>query len=348
MGKRMRGFGTAAALGLALAVQLAAIPARAQASADDKAAAEALFDDGKRLLAAKQYAEACPRFEASQRLDPGIGTLLYLADCYESQGRVASAWGTFREASAAAKTAGQADREQVARARAALLEPKLYRLTLTVGPGGPAGLTLRRNGVEVRREVWNLPFPVDPGHCTLEATAPGKKPWSLAVDIPVSPGAQAITVPPLADLPVEVAPVAPLAPPRATGTETAPPAPPPEPEGSWSRKRTAVVILGTGVAGAVVGAIFGGQAISKNNQAASQCPNDVCPDNQGVGLTNQAKTAADVSTVAFAVGGAAIAGGLLLLLTAPSSQSKARAPDRAWVAPAMGPGAGGLTAGGVW
>jgi tetratricopeptide (TPR) repeat protein len=347
MGKRQRGFGTTAALGLALAVQLGAVPARAQASADDKAAAEALFDDGKRLLAAKQYAEACPRFEASQRLDPGIGTLLYLADCYESQGRVASAWGTFREASAAAKTAGQADREQVARARAALLEPKLYRLTLTVGPGEPAGLTLKRNGVEVKREVWNLPFPVDPGHYAFEATAPGKKPWSLAVDIPVSPGAQAIAVPPLADLPVEVTPVAPPAPPRVVVTER-PPAPPPEPEGSWSRRRTAVVILGTGVAGAVVGTIFGAQAISKNNQAASQCQNDVCPDNQGVGLTNQAKTAADTSTVAFALGGAAIAGGLVLLLTAPSSRSPARAPDRAWVAPAMGPGAGGLAAGGVW
>ena len=113
-------------------------PAYAQ-GASDKAAAESLFDDGKRLYQEKKFAEALPRFEASERLDPGVGTLLYLADCYENLGRTASAWATFREAASVAKVAGKADRERVARERAALLDAKLYRLTVSVAPRAPRG-----------------------------------------------------------------------------------------------------------------------------------------------------------------------------------------------------------------
>ena len=58
------------------------------AEADDpgaalKAQARALFEDAKKLAAQSKYAEACPKFEESQRLDAGLGTKFYLADCYE-------------------------------------------------------------------------------------------------------------------------------------------------------------------------------------------------------------------------------------------------------------------------
>src|SRR6185437_15434982 len=85
------------AVGAALGLWTGERPARAQ-NASDKAAAEALFDAAKKLYADKKYAEACTRFDASEKLDRGIGTLLYLADCYEHVGRTASAWATFREA----------------------------------------------------------------------------------------------------------------------------------------------------------------------------------------------------------------------------------------------------------
>src|SRR5512138_2397422 len=112
------------AAGLALA---AALPARADTTAEQRAAAQALFDDARRLMADKKYAEACPKLEESQRLDPGIGTLLNLAECQSLTGRTASAWANFLEAAYQAKAAGQAKRENTARSRAAALEPKLSR-----------------------------------------------------------------------------------------------------------------------------------------------------------------------------------------------------------------------------
>jgi hypothetical protein len=74
--------------------------ASAQTSSD-KAAAQALFDAGKRLLSERKYAEACPKLAESQRLDPAPGTLMNLADCYEKAGLTASAWATWLEAAAA-------------------------------------------------------------------------------------------------------------------------------------------------------------------------------------------------------------------------------------------------------
>src|SRR5258706_15050741 len=96
--------------------------ARAEPTSSDKAAAEGLFGDARRLMADGKFAEACPKLEASQRLDPGVGALLNLGDCYEQYGRTASAWVEVREAASAARAGGSTDREAVARGRATALE----------------------------------------------------------------------------------------------------------------------------------------------------------------------------------------------------------------------------------
>src|SRR6187431_1087071 len=122
----MAGFGRLARLTLltpALGLALYAGSAAAQASASDKAAAEALFDQGVRLMKQNGFAEACPKLEESYRIDPAVGTLLYLGECYERVGKTASAWATFREAASLATNSGQPDRARVAAARAQELEP---------------------------------------------------------------------------------------------------------------------------------------------------------------------------------------------------------------------------------
>src|SRR5262245_62214330 len=113
----------------------------AQTSA--KAAAEALFQAGRAHVERGEIADACKKFEASQSLDPALGTMLHLADCYERLGRTASAWAGFESAASLALAARQTRRLEIARTRSRALEPKLSRVELRVAADGRrAGLVL--------------------------------------------------------------------------------------------------------------------------------------------------------------------------------------------------------------
>lgn len=319
-------------------------PVEAQ-SAGDKAAAEALFDQGKKALKAKNYAEACPKFEESQKLDPGIGTMLFLADCYEKSGRVASAWATFREAAAEAKKAGD-NRERVARKRAERLDAKLSRLVIEVPDGARVdGLEVKRDGQLVASALWGTGIPVDPGEHEISASAPGKKPFSTIVKVQGEGVKQSVSVPELEDAPEEEPP--PVVAPPPPKEEEPPPPPPdgPDPveESDGSGQATLGYVLGAvGVIGLGVGTIFGLQASSKDSDADKECfqgdPNR-CTD-KGVKLGDDAQSAATLSTVGFIAGGALLATGLVLVITAGgSNKEQAR---RFEVAPAVGQRGGGV------
>jgi serine/threonine-protein kinase len=307
------------ALLLSAALTLGPGGAAAQTSASEKAAAEALFDEGVALLKKGDYAPACEKLESSQRIDSGVGTLLYLGECYEKLGRTASAWATFREAASAASAAGQRDRARVGEQRAAQLEPRLSKLTIEVAPEtrALAGLEVERDGEPVALSLLGAAVPVDPGTHKLAARAPGYEPFELSVEVGGDAALASVAVPALAALPAEEPSVA--AAPVAAEPTGSPPRDEPAPRGRGQRV-SGLVLGGLGVVGLGVGTAAGLIAIDKNNQALETCASNSCPTDDGSDLTSEAFDAATLSTAAFVAGGVLLATGVVLYVTAPRAQ----------------------------
>jgi hypothetical protein len=328
---------------------VSSLSATARAQEHDPAAAQALFDQAGELIRQGHVAEACPKLQESNRLDPGIGTQFHLADCYEQSGRVASAWAMFLDVVSQARATNQLDREKVARQRAEKLEPRLPRLMVTVPEASKTGgLEIRRNGTLVGSAQWGTPMPIDPGDVELTASAPGKRTLrqtlrleegktlnyslpALAVDDAPAPAAP----PPAAVVPTPVAPVA--APqPRDTGAPAV------------EHRNTGFVLglAGAGVVGLGVGGVFALMAKSKNDDSKTHCnptkPNQCDPT--GVDLRNQAIRKGNVASVGFIAGGAFLAGaGVVWLLSGSSENEHADAHAKVWVSADVGVEHGGLS-----
>ena len=148
--------------------------------AQDEAAGRVLFDDAMSLLNKGQLAEACPKFEESLRQTYNINAQYYLADCWERQGKTASAWTTFLSVSSKAREAGDEKRDRMARKRADVLEKRLVRLRVTVANAAD-DLEVRRDGSLVGRPMWGISVPVDPGTFEFTATASGYAPFTTTV-----------------------------------------------------------------------------------------------------------------------------------------------------------------------
>jgi hypothetical protein len=296
----------------------------------DQAAAVELFQEAKKMAAAGDYEHACPKFAEAQRLFPTPGTALSVGDCYEKAGKLASAWGAFKEAEIFARNSGAADHQSEAQRRVEALTPRLSRLVLVVPPSARvSGFEVRRDGAVVGEAQWGSPVPVDAGWHKIEATAPGRKAWTTSMRIEATSPSTTVEIPVL----------------EAAGAGDAAP--------FWNGQRFAgVAIGGAGVVGMVVGAAFAAKASTKNSDSLPHCqPNDVTKcDATGVGLRNDAFTAAHVSTGTFVAGGVLAAGGLVVFLTA--TRKNAPAQDEKTGAlqllPMAGPGIAGLTFRGTW
>jgi serine/threonine-protein kinase len=307
------------------------------ARAQGTAAAQTLFDGGKRSMAEGRYEQACEKFEESQRLDPGLGTLFHLADCEEKLGRTATAWASFLDVASGARSRGEAAREAAARDRAKALEPLLAKMV--VDPAtmkDTPGLELTRDGVLVGPGQWGTAVPVDPGPHRVQARAPGKEPWAATV-VATAGAIESLTIPTLPDaLPVsgDVASVA------TTSAEV-------PRRGTGNVQRAVGAIAGiAGLAGLAVGASFGALSWIRHDDADPHCGASGC-DASGVALRNDAIRAGDVATVSLAAGGGVLLLGVVTYATAPHARdSSAATKRRDPVVLCVGPGWAGL--GGVW
>lgn len=309
---------TCAAVLVAVGTFLSSPAAFAQGQGD-KAAADVLFTDAEKLVEGGQFAQACPKFAESHRLDPQLGTLLHLADCYEKNNQTASAWASFREAKELAGSKGDA-RESVAKDRAAALEPKLSRLSLVVPSESEAhGLELQRDGQTVGKALWGTAVPVDPGKHTIVAKADGKQTWTKEIEVKEAGKTVTLAIPALA---------ANAAPPPPVVVPIAPPPPaekPPEKSGGSPLKTVGFVLGGLGVGGLVLGAVSAASVSSKSSEADLICPTGVGCTQDDVNRYNityaDAQDAQTLSTVGFIGGGVLLAAGLVMIFVAPSSSS---------------------------
>jgi hypothetical protein len=302
-----------------LAVCLGGVPAaRAEATPSEKVAAQTLFDEGRALVASGRFAEACPKLEESQRLDPTSGTLINLADCYEREGRTASAWNAFLEAAASAKASGRIERESAARDRAAALVPRLSKIALFTGQNDVSTLQVQCDGAPVDRSRW-AGFPVDPGQHLLSIAAAGKKDFRTTVTIRADADSVSVMLPKLED------------------NGQFHPALAPEKKKGNTQRTLALVVGGAGVVGLGVGTVFGLISRSKHNEADNYCDGSLCRDPRGLDLKDQAISAGNVSSVAFVAGAVGVGAGAVLWFTG-RPKSPAPASSSARVALIAGPG----------
>jgi hypothetical protein len=310
-------------------VALVTSGARASSTAD-AAVAQALFDQAKHLVASGNAKDACPKFEESERLDPGTGTEFNLADCYERVGRVASAWTLYVQVAAESHLANKLDREKVAREHAEALATHLPKLVIDVPAASRVpGLTVKRTGTLVGEPQWGVPVPVDPGSQSVHAEAPGFEPWDGAIDV-AGEGTVTIQIPALHALPASAAA-------RATPARSTAPAHAATP----TLKYVAYGLGAAGVIGLGIGTGFGVKAMANKDSAG--CDGNDCPSNAAAAKYQDARTAGNIATVGFAVGGTLLAAGVVLYFVAP----KKNAPS-VDVTGSLGPGVASVSVRGAW
>lgn len=266
----------------------------AQLSAAEKTARHRdLYNEAERLMGQKQYGEACPKLEQAIELERRYGTLYLLGDCYENTGKIASAWALFAEvADITAGNPALADGHQQAVTRAASLEPRVPRLTISV-PEPVAkidGLVVKFGKSTLDPKSWGSSIPVDPGETIIETSAPERGTGTLSVTI-------------------------------AEGEKKSIEVPEPPEKFNYFRWGS----FAAGAAGFGVGAGFGVLALSKWDEAKQKCGGNpaVCGKNQtefdeAQSLRSSANTFAWVSNAGLALGIAGTAMFVYSLVAKPS------------------------------
>jgi hypothetical protein len=316
-------------LALGLVVLLAAAPALAQTASDTGVATE-LFNAGRDLIKAGNYAAACPKLADSARLDAKVGTLARLAECEEKLGQLVDARAYWQQALNLARVQHD-ERTAHVESELARVDGVVPKLKVDAKGSDAPGFALKVDDLQVGKGGLGIPLPVQPGNHTLVATATGKKPWSTTISTSANGAVTAVTIPALDD---DIA--APVPPPKA---------PPPHvdtlPDRGSPWRTVGLVTAGVGVVGVGIGAVFGFLAKQKYDDSNAQpggCDaQSNCPPSAAA-TRNDARTSGNVSTVLFIAGGALTAGGLAIWLLAPKAASSSASLAAAPVVGAQGAG----------
>lgn len=324
---------------VATSISLATSSACWGQTADNAAIAEALFQEAQRLINEGHVSEACVKFVESDKLDPGLGTKLSIADCYEREGKLAAAWAVFTEIIPAAQQAKRKDREEFAKNRADALAARVPKLMIVMDGADPKTVQVLRDGLTMGAATFGLSLPIDPGKHVIVARSPGFKDWSTDVDIAEGKTVE-VKVPALK---AEVA--TPQPPPPPPPLTRAPVVVPPVTKPTSGLRTGGFVALGVGAAGLVAFGVTGGLAMSKKSSVDETCPKNECANpTEAVAARNawsDAQTLATITTVGLGVSGVAILVGVVMVITGKPSGENALVsrPIRAGVIAAGSSGA---------
>jgi hypothetical protein len=311
-------------LGAAAPVLCSAV-ALAEPSAADKETARSLLNEGDRKYAAKDYKGALDAYQGAHSIMGVPTTGIEVAKAQEALGLLVEARDTLlsitrlpaQPRDPAAFTKARDD----AKARAPGIAARIPSIRFTVtGPSPGAEIAVSVDGQALPSASASLPRKVNPGHHRVTVSSQGFVEQTREVDVEEGKEAPLSFV--LAAGPGGAPPVGGPAP----VVESAGPGAPPPDTGTSEKSSLAYVGLGVGalgVAGIVVGTVFGLKASSKWSDAKAQCnPFPTNCGTTGAGLGDDAQGAATVSTVGFIVGAVGVATGAVLWFAAPEKKTE--------------------------
>jgi hypothetical protein len=242
-----------------------------------------------------------------------------MALCEEKLGKLVAALGDYELAAADARAEKADQVAEEVEGRLESLRQRIPKLTIKRGAGADAA-SISVDGVSVGDQVVGTPMPTDPGPHAVEAKAPGFKQFRQSVRVAeqqsetIEVVLEAEPVPPPGSLPGGAA----------------------QPRGRDGVRTAGYVVGGVGVASLIASGVFFYLRQQKINDLDKSCPNRICPSHAYDSDRDAGKTYTVVADVTLAVGVAAVAGGVVLVLTSrPSSSGPEPGPSVA-LAPTLG------------
>ena len=319
---------------LLAALALSAPTAKAQVVNEDSA--RIAFTEGLRLRDKEHDPrQALEKLKAAHDLAVTIRTSYELGKTYMMLGSLVEAERMFLEvtrlpADSVQSAAGKDARDQ-SKQLADELEGRIPAVVVRLAGAPASRAEVYIDGTRVPDAARSLPWKANPGSHSVVVKVQGDpdqsrsvtlvegKAESVDIDLTRAPeassnGAVAVTAAPA---PAGGAPVVAPVPPPSQGAPTAA-------SGTWSSPRIAAVALGGagGVAIAIGGALGLGAKSSFDNALKSQCgsaigaPSSAQCSPDGVSARQSAGSRADAATAVMAIGGAAVAAGLVIWLVA--------------------------------
>lgn len=177
-----------------LAAALVSAATTGVASAEP-AAADKLFKEGAALLEGGKIAEACAKFEASEKESDALATVEALADCEERAGHHPRAYQLFGDVAARASANFDSAKADKANARKTALEPKVGKAILVVPAGAAVDVAL--DGVSLTSDRLGAELLVAAGDHVVRSTVPGSPPQAIegTITVPGNLGVVRVTVP---------------------------------------------------------------------------------------------------------------------------------------------------------